>query len=94
MALADWIASEEVAEIAGFGTVLVPAPKGFHQSDTYRLNASYVLLPLLIGLGHLMPEGPWQQIAEQVPALVGLSAPHDLATDWAEGKPQTAWKHE
>src|SRR6266550_1851100 len=40
-ALARRIAIEETAQIPGFGTVLLPGVSGFHNGDTYRLNASY-----------------------------------------------------
>jgi endoglucanase len=86
-ALAKRIGSEEVVEIPDFGTVLLPAPKGFHQGDSFRLNASYVPLPLLLCLGHELPDGPWRQIAATVPALLRGSSPHGFVTDWVDVKP-------
>jgi endo-1,4-beta-D-glucanase Y len=86
-ALAKRIATEETTQISGFGTVLLPAPKGFQRGDSFRLNPSYVPLQLLIRLGREFPDGPWNQIAAQVPALVGAAAPHGFVTDWIEVKP-------
>jgi endoglucanase len=83
-ALAKHIAAEEVAVVPGLGTALLPAPKGFHHRDTFRLNASYVPLQLLAGLGHILPDGPWHQIAASVPTLIKRSAPHGFAMDWIE----------
>jgi endoglucanase len=86
-ALAKRIAAEEVAQIPAVGTALLPAPKGFQHRDSYRLNASYVPLQLLIRLGRALPDGPWQQVAASVPTLVKDSAPHGFVMDWTEFKP-------
>lgn|SRR5579871_1575436 len=83
-ALAQRIATEEVAAVPGLGTMLLPAPKGFHRGDAYRLNASYVPLQLMVGLAHLLPNGPWKQIAAAAPILISRSAPHGFAMDWIE----------
>jgi endo-1,4-beta-D-glucanase Y len=85
-ALARRIASEEVGQIPNFGAVLLPAPKGFQHGDSFRLNASYVPLQLLVRLGHEFPDGPWQQIAANVPAILQGSAPHGFVTDWIDLK--------
>jgi endoglucanase len=82
--LATRIAAEEVVSVPGVGPVLLPGAMGFHQNDSYRLNASYLPLQLFIALGHLHPEGPWRQVASHIPALVRASAPHGVATDWVE----------
>ncbi|HMF89401.1 MAG TPA: cellulose synthase complex periplasmic endoglucanase BcsZ [Candidatus Angelobacter sp.] len=83
-ALAKRIADKEVVQIPGFGAALLPAPKGFHHHDSYRLNASYVPLQLLVRLAHEMPEGPWQHVAATVPLLIKESAPQGFAMDWIE----------
>lgn len=83
-ALADRIASQEVAVVPGLGTTLMPAPRGFRHRDVYRLNASYVPLQLLLRLAHLKPNGPWPQVAASVPAVIKDSAPHGFAMDWIE----------
>src|SRR5262249_10423972 len=84
--LATRIAAEEVVQIPGFGAALLPAPKGFRHRDSYRLNASYVPLQLLLRLARVLPQGPWQQIAATIPTLVADSAPHGFAMDWIEMK--------
>src|SRR5262249_29736908 len=75
-AMARRIATDEVVQVPDVGVVLLPAPKGFQHRDSYRLNPSYVPLQLFIRLGHVLPDGPWQQIAASVPTLVKDSAPH------------------
>jgi endoglucanase len=85
--LAKRIADEEVADIGGIGPVLLPAPKGFRQDDAIRLNASYLPLQVFVGLGHLLPDGPWERIAQRISTLVSASAPHGFATDWIDFAP-------
>src|SRR5258708_648167 len=61
-ALAKRIAAQEVVHVPNFGAVLLPGASGFHNGESYRLNASYLPLQLFLGLGHELPDGPWQQI--------------------------------
>ena len=84
--LAHHIAEQEVADVPGLGTVLLPGPAGFQHGSSYRLNASYVPLQLVLGLSRFVPDGPWQRVAASVPALVGDSAPHGFVSDWTEFK--------
>ena len=84
--LARQIGEQEVVQVPGLGTTLAPGPTGFQHDGSYRLNASYVPLQLVLRLGHLDPSGPWQQVALSVPALVNQSAPHGFASDWIEFK--------
>ena len=83
-ALAKRIATEEVAQIPGLGSVLLPGAKGFHNGEVYRLNASYLPLQIFVRLGHELPDGPWQQIAAQIPAVLRDSSPNGFASDWIE----------
>ena len=85
--LAKRIADEEVTDIGGIGPVLLPAPKGFRQDNAIRLNASYLPLQVFAGLGHLMPDGPWERIAQRISTLVSASSPHGYATDWIDFAP-------
>ena len=85
-ALAHHIAEREVAEVPGLGTTVLPGPTGFQHGSSYRLNASYVPLQLILGLGHFMPDGPWQKVAASLPALVSDSAPHGFVSDWTDFK--------
>lgn len=85
-ALAKRIASQEVTQIPGFGTMLLPGPQGFHTRDAYRLNASYVPLQLVLRLGHLLPDGPWQEIAAHIPALIRGSSRNGFISDWTDFK--------
>ena len=85
-ALARQIAAKEVVQVPGLGTTIAPGPAGFQHDGSYRLNASYVPLQLILRLGHLDSDGPWQRVAASTPALVSYSSPHGFASDWIEFK--------
>jgi endoglucanase len=96
-ALAAQIVRHEVTSLAGLGPMLLPAPQGFKTGDVTRLNPSYSPLPVLRGLAREMPDGPWNQLAENSYKLVATTAPRGFAPDWAAYKsgqfvvdPQTA----
>ena len=86
-ALAQRIADQEVADIEGIGPVLLPAPRGFRQNEAVRLNPSYLPLQLFVRLGQLVPEGPWEKIAQRISTLVSSAAPHGFAMDWIDVAP-------
>jgi endo-1,4-beta-D-glucanase Y len=85
--LASLIVREEVFDIPGVGVVLMPAPKGFRHGDSYRLNVSYMPLQLFTRLDRLLPGGPWQAMADRIPALIKAAAPRGFASDWLEFSP-------
>ncbi len=89
-ALARQIAAQEVVDVPGLGASLAPGPTGFQHEGSYRLNASYVPLELILRLSHLFPDGPWGKVAATVPTLVSDSAPHGFASDWIEFKSDPA----
>jgi len=97
MALAAQIVRHEVTNLTGIGPMLLPGPQGFQTGDVTRLNPSYSPLPVLRGLAREMPDGPWNQLAENGYKLVTTTAPHGFSPDWAAYKsgqfvvdPQTA----
>lgn len=85
-ALAHHIATDEVIQLPGLGTIVAPSPTGFQHGSSYRLNASYVPLQLILGLNQLMPDGPWAKVAAAVLLMVSYSAPHGFVSDWTEFK--------
>jgi endoglucanase len=86
--LAHHIAAEEVVQVPDLGAIVIPGP-GFQHGNSYRLNASYVPLQLILRLDQLLPDGPWGKVAETVPALVNASAPHGFVSDWTDFKANT-----
>jgi endoglucanase len=97
VALAAQIVRHEVTNLTGLGPMLLPGPQGFKTGDVTRLNPSYSPLPVLRGLARELPDGPWNQLAENSYKLVATTAPRGFAPDWAAYKsgqfvvdPQTA----
>src|SRR5471032_721468 len=86
MALAAQIVRHEVTNLTGIGPMLLPGPQGFQTGDVTRLNPSYSPLPVLRGLAREMPDGPWNQLAENGYKLVTTTAPHGFSPDWAAYK--------
>lgn len=84
MALAQRIAAREVTAVPGLGVMMMPGSTGFRHGGTYRLNSSYVPLQLVLGLERLASDGPWKNVAADVPALVADSAPHGFVSDWTD----------
>lgn len=77
------VKAREVADLPGLGPMLMPGPVGFVQPDhLWRLNPSYMPLPLLRRLAGFEPEGPWQAIAENTATLIRQASPKGFAADW------------
>ena len=81
------IAKSEVADLPGFGLMLLPGPAGFHHDRTWTLNPSYLPLFIFERLAVVDPAGPWQQIALGIPRLLLESARHGYAMDWVDYVP-------
>src|SRR6185437_3046408 len=93
-AMARQIAAKEIVEVPGFGAMLAPGSQGFQHGSTYRFNASYVPLQLILGLSRFAPREPWKQVAANIPVLIKDSSPHGFASDWTniktDSKPQVS----
>jgi endoglucanase len=76
IALAKKISADEVVQVPELGMVLLPAPRGFHSDDSYRLNTSYMPVQLLLRLSHVVPDGPWAQMVAGAPGLLVDCASH------------------
>jgi endoglucanase len=81
--LADRIVREETADIAGLGRTLLPGPRGFQpQPGVYRLNPSYVPIPLMRRLAGLYPKPEWKQLVTTSVDTIVRSSPRGFAPDW------------
>jgi endo-1,4-beta-D-glucanase Y len=81
-AMMAMVAKSEVANMPGFGPILMPGPQGFQHDQTYTINPSYMPLFLFQRLAVIDPAGPWQQIALDIPRMLQGSARHGFAIDW------------
>nr|WP_237717084.1 cellulose synthase complex periplasmic endoglucanase BcsZ [Cupriavidus basilensis] len=86
-ALLKLVAKQEVVSLPGFGTMLLPAA-GLAQGNAdgprqWRLNASYLPVPLLRRLAAAEPSGPWGTLATQAGKLVDAVARQGIVPDWS-----------
>lgn len=81
--LLENIQSQLVVSLPGLGKMVLPGPQGFVQPDhLWRLNPSYLPLPLLRRLAMQAPAGPWKEIAENTVKMVKASSPKGYVADW------------
>ncbi len=86
--LARRIAREEVTTVPGLGPMLLPGKHGFRVThDTYVFNPSYLPLPVVAGMAHAIPRGPWAAIARTLPVFLRATSPHGFAPDWVAYTP-------
>nr|WP_225922981.1 cellulose synthase complex periplasmic endoglucanase BcsZ [Pseudomonas farris] len=77
------IEAQLVVKLPGLGPMVLPGPQGFVQPDAlWRLNPSYLPLPLLRRLAKEAPSGPWQAIANNTATMIAQSSRHGFVADW------------
>jgi endoglucanase len=82
-ALLAQIAQREVADLPGLGPMLLPGEHGFTPAEgTWRLNPSYLPLPLLRRFASEDPAGPWERIADNTVRMIAAASPHGFVPDW------------
>ena len=65
------MARQEVAELPGFGMMLMPGPTAlFLHKGTWTVNPSYVPLFIFERFSSIQPAGPWGAIAMNIPRLL------------------------
>ena len=82
-ALVALIAKHEVAELPGLGATLLPATQGFMIGPrTWRLNPSYLPVPLARAMQQLDPKGPWKAVLDSHARMLGETTPKGFVADW------------
>jgi endoglucanase len=81
------IVKSEVADLPGFGPMLLPGPTGFQHDRFWTLNPSYMPLFIFERLAAVDPAGPWRQIANGIPGMLEASARHGFVMDWVDYLP-------
>ena len=77
------IVEQEVVALPGLGAMLLPGPYGFVQPDgSWRLNPSYLPIPLLRRFALEDPQGPWSEIAASTARMIAATSTKGLAADW------------
>lgn len=79
------ISKQEVAELPGFGSMLMPGPTALWMNNqAWTVNPSYVPLFLFDRFHQEDPAGPWGAIAMNIPNLLRQSVRHGFAMDWVD----------
>ena len=72
-----------ILNLPNFGKMLSPGRVSFVEpEDIWRVNPSYLPIPLLRRLADLRPNGPWTEIALNTPRLLKATSPKGFAADW------------
>jgi len=72
-----------ILDLPKFGKMLSSGRVSFVEPDNlWRLNPSYLPIPLLRRFAELRPNGPWTEIAQNTPRLLKATSPKGFAADW------------
>jgi len=72
-----------ILDLPEFGKMLSSGRVSFVEpDDIWRLNPSYLPIPLLRRLAEHRPGGPWTAIAQNTPRLLSATSPKGFAADW------------
>ncbi|HEX5364759.1 MAG TPA: cellulose synthase complex periplasmic endoglucanase BcsZ [Gallionella sp.] len=84
------ISEREVVDLPKLGSMLLPAPYGFAlNTDTWRLNPSYLPIQLLRYFSTVDRQGPWKEITLNTFRLISATSNKGLVPDWVlYGTPQ------
>jgi endo-1,4-beta-D-glucanase Y len=78
------VAARELAQVPGFGTVLLPGPAGFAFEGGFRVNPSYEPPQVLRRLAQL--GAPWDAVQQSSLQMLHVFAQGGAAPDWALAK--------
>ena len=78
------VAARELAQVPGFGTVLLPGPAGFAFEGGFRVNPSYEPPQVLRRLAQL--GAPWDAVQKSSLQMLQVFAQGGAAPDWALAK--------
>ena len=73
----------ETAVLPGLGKMLLPGEYSFAQANAlWRLNPSYMPIPLLRRLAAASPAGGWNEVATNTIKMIQATAPKGFSPDW------------
>jgi endoglucanase len=91
-ALLQQIQTSQQVELPGFGMTVLPGRHGFELDKTrLRINPSYLMPQQLRAFAQADPSGPWQTMAESLPALIRRASPAGLVPDWIVYQADKGW---
>lgn len=83
-ALLAQVRAECFVELPGFGLMLLPGRSSFVHAGHWRINPSYLPLPLLRRFHAVEPAAGWDRLAERTVAMLEGCTPAGFAPDWTE----------
>lgn len=87
------IARDEVANMPGFGRMLMPGlAANWVHNRVWTVNASYVPPFIFDRFAQADPAGPWQSVARNIPLLLAESNRRGFAMDWNNYKPADGFR--
>lgn len=84
------IAKEEVVDIPGLGSMLLPGKIGFIEGDNWRLNPSYLPLQLIQRCSSINLN--WNNIRQNSLRLLTDTSPKGWSPDWVVWNKNTGWQ--
>jgi endo-1,4-beta-D-glucanase Y len=88
-ALLSQVKDKEIVDLPQLGSMLLPGPEGFAiGNDTWRLNPSYLPLPLLRKFARIDAAGPWNAMIATAQRMIAESSPQGFAPDWVAYRPK------
>ena len=89
MALADLIARNEIADLPGFGPMLMPGKIGFVNGESgFVLNPSYLPPQVVTQIAIHQPGTVWTKVADRIPEFLERSSSRGFAVDWVGYEPK------
>lgn len=80
----EQVKRSEMFALPGFGPMLAPGQTGFQvATDVWRINPSYLPIPLLRLFARNDPQGPWKTLASNTVSMLRATSPRGFAPDWA-----------
>lgn len=87
------IARDEVANLPGFGPMLMPGvAANWVHNRVWTVNASYLPLFIFERFAEADPAGPWQSVARNIPLLLAEANRRGFAMDWNDYKPADGFR--
>lgn len=86
------IVRRETVRIPGLGWMVLPGERGFRlEGGVWRLNPSYLPLPVLRRLALENPTGPWHEITAASVKLLKATGSAQVAPDWVAWREGTGF---
>ncbi|MFP5235860.1 MAG: endoglucanase [Acidobacteriota bacterium] len=87
------IAHNEIADLPGFGTMLMPgAAANWVHNRVWTVNASYLPLFIVERFAEVDPTGPWQALARNIPLFLAASNRRGFVMDWNNYTPAAGFQ--